>query len=414
MIIFILVLNIVAFAILWKRDQHLLYVVLSVSLLLLLGITVKREFVEEWRDYQHDYIQLQIDKESNAEVVATLKKTPIKIRQIWNPELGIADRCTTCHLATDNPKFKDAAEPFRYHEASREHDFNKIGCTICHKGQGRATETEEAHAQDIHHWESPMWELNMVQVSCPQCHEKIYHHEKYKLKGAEMLISAVDLLVNNELEMECFACHTIRKVGEALAPDLTEFGSRTEHEFEQTHEMKYVEGEKNMYNWTLQHFIDPLKISPGDPDTGMEATIMPSFSFTDEQAHALTALVFSYKPSLIPAKFQYREVTKEEKRVGERISFIKEFEDSYQNFEELSRGQQLFIRSNCWFCHKINGKGGRVGPDLTHIGKKRSKENILKFWATVTNKTRHPMSNRFNKFAEDQLEDMADYLSLLK
>jgi cytochrome c2 len=413
MVTFILAVNVLALIFLWKRDQHLLYVVFSISLLLLFGLTVKKEFVAEWRDYQQEYIQMQIDKESNPEVVSTLKKTPIKIKQIWNPELGIADRCTTCHLGVDDPAFKDAAEPFRYHKAAREHDFNQIGCTICHRGQGRATETKEAHAKDIHHWESPMWELDMVQVSCPQCHEDIYHIGN-RLKGAELLSNAVNLLINNELEMECFACHTIRKVGEALAPDLTEFGARTEHEFEQTHDMRYVEGEKDMYNWTFQHFIDPLKISPGDPDIGMEPTIMPNFSFTDEQARALTALVFSYKASLIPAKFQYREATKEEKKVGERISFIKEFEESYEDFEELTRGQQLFIRSNCWFCHKINGKGGRVGPDLTHIGKKRTKANILKFWATVTKKTRHPMSNRFNKFEDEQLEYMAEYLSGLK
>ncbi|MEE8484491.1 MAG: cytochrome c [Nitrospinota bacterium] len=409
----ILIVNVLGFIVLWKRDQNLLYAIFSISLTILFVLTVALEYTQEWRTYQKQFIQMEIDKESSPEVVKTLKASPIEIKQIWNPELSIADRCPTCHLAVNNASFKDAPEPFRYHKAAREHDFNKIGCTICHRGQGRATETEFAHAKHISHWDYPMWDLNMVQVSCPQCHEQIYE-PGYKLKDTEMLTMARDLTVENELGMECTDCHTTRGFGEVLAPDLTEYGARSEHEFEMTHDMENVEGKKDMYSWTLQHFIDPIKITPGNPEMGLEATIMPNFGFTDEEAHALTALVFSFQSSTIPANYVYKPPTLREKRIEKRVSFIQAYQESFENFDELPEGQRLFIRANCWFCHTINGKGGKVGPDLTKVGKRFTIEKILVFWKTVAKKERHPMATRFKKFNEDEKGQIAHYLSTLK
>lgn len=309
-VLLILVINVLGFIFLWKRNQNFLYAIFSVSLSALLILTVMKEFSPEWRTYQERFVRLQLDRETDPEVVKTLRSAPIKIKQIWNTELGIADRCTTCHLAVDNPVFKNDPEPFRFHAAVREHDFNKIGCTTCHSGQGRATDAEHAHATDIHHWDYPMWEGDMVQVSCPQCHEQLYEQE-YSLKGAELITQARDLTLDNEMGIECVVCHTIRGEGETVAPELTEYGARTEHEFEQTHDMSYVEGEKNMYNWTYQHFLDPEKITPGDPEMDIEPTIMPDFEFTNKQAHALTAFTFSMKPSSIPAKYLYRKPSRE-------------------------------------------------------------------------------------------------------
>ncbi|HYL68485.1 MAG TPA: c-type cytochrome [Candidatus Limnocylindria bacterium] len=38
-------------------------------------------------------------------------------------------------------------------------------------------------------------------------------------------------------------------------------------------------------------------------------------------------------------------------------------------------GEKLFQGDgNCWLCHMVNGKGGRVGPDLSSVGSRRSAE----------------------------------------
>jgi mono/diheme cytochrome c family protein len=37
-----------------------------------------------------------------------------------------------------------------------------------------------------------------------------------------------------------------------------------------------------------------------------------------------------------------------------------------------STGSSLFSSEGCVACHTINGQGGSVGPDLTHVGSQRS------------------------------------------
>jgi len=46
----------------------------------------------------------------------------------------------------------------------------------------------------------------------------------------------------------------------------------------------------------------------------------------------------------------------------------------------VQRGRRIFYRNNaaqCIRCHQINGLGGEVGPDLTHIGSTLSREELL-------------------------------------
>ena len=48
---------------------------------------------------------------------------------------------------------------------------------------------------------------------------------------------------------------------------------------------------------------------------------------------------------------------------------------SGRNFED---GKAMFVASNCASCHKMNGEGGNVGPDLSQLGNRFTANDILK------------------------------------
>jgi mono/diheme cytochrome c family protein len=83
-------------------------------------------------------------------------------------------------------------------------------------------------------------------------------------------------------------------------------------------------------------------------------------------------------------------------------------------FREEPRGALLFERERCNECHAINGRGGGVGPDLTYVGRRRSRDYII---SQVKNSKAHNPDSVMPSFAHlpgQDIEDLADYLSSLK
>jgi mono/diheme cytochrome c family protein len=425
LVVAILAVTTLATIVLWTRDKAMLYAVLSLSLLALFGITTYEDMTPEWKDYQKQYAQMLMANARTDLERQEAARFPVEIRQIWNDELGIADRCTSCHLGVDNPDMKGAPQPFTFHEAAHVsedgsviHAFNTIGCTICHQGQGRASDEHNSHARDIHHWDYPMYatgEQGMTQASCAQCHQELTKPEGYDiLPGAEMIMDARDFAAGqNDLEIECIACHTVYGMGEVVAPDLSEFGVSTEHEFEGTHTMHHVEGTHSKYQWTLEHFIDPKKITPGDPEHGQEETIMPNFEMSKEMAHKLTVWVHSMKPSDVPNKYRYQpEVEKLEAKRGalqQQIAGLYTAEE----YAQLSEGEKLFLKYNCWVCHTIHGKGGKLAPDLSKVGTRRTDDWMVKHFKDPRSVKQKSFMPQFN-LSEEQMNELTAYLKTLK
>ena len=79
------------------------------------------------------------------------------MQQIWVPALGRADRCVTCHQATNWKGFETADQPFRTHppELLKSHPPESFGCTACHGGQGWAVDTSRPTGRS-HFWEEPL------------------------------------------------------------------------------------------------------------------------------------------------------------------------------------------------------------------------------------------------------------------
>jgi len=80
-----------------------------------------------------------------------------------------------------------------------------------------------------------------------------------------------------------------------------------------------------------------------------------------------------------------------------------------------SRGAAIYQSQRCKDCHTLKGKGGAVGPNLTNIGSKRSRDYIVV-------QIRDPRSHNANtdmpsfrdKLSDQEINDLADYLSGLK
>ncbi|MHB1679468.1 MAG: c-type cytochrome [bacterium] len=107
--------------------------------------------------------------------------------------------------------------------------------------------------------------------------------------------------------------------------------------------------------------------------------------------------------------------------------YIKSFPSYRENFSyKVSKGLALFRADNCIACHRINGAGGTVGPDLSQIGKTKSLSWIetqiidpkVHFTygvpTTINGHTYLVIMPTLNKISAYQLDTIARYLESLK
>jgi hypothetical protein len=272
------------------------FVALSMITLILFVISMLQEQDRDWRKYQAEFMAMEAERGVDRDYT-------LKIRQIWNPQMGRTDRCITCHLGMEDVDVNNpyTMNPYKSHpnvEMIKKHMPGSIGCTICHEGQGQATSTKEAHGH-VHAWDYPMKEkiggVNFVEASCTKCHSYDQLPE-----GTEILVAGKALFD----KYGCIGCHTVKainaKIGEQC-PVLDGMGTKTESLFANTHLFQHVEdrlkdGEfTTKYEWLYQHFLDPQKITPVDPHLDPPAPMMPNFHMTETNARILTAFVMSLR-----------------------------------------------------------------------------------------------------------------------
>jgi cytochrome c2 len=159
------------------------------------------------------------------------------------------DRCTTCHLGIDRKGFEDAPQPYRTHPnldlyLRGAHPIDRIGCTVCHQGRGRATgflnaahtassvEQEKAWGKYVghekyeamHHWDLPMMAKGHTESQCRKCHQNVVEvPQAPRLNTGLLMIERYG----------CQGCHKI-KGWEGLrknGPDLRRITSKTDEEW---------------------------------------------------------------------------------------------------------------------------------------------------------------------------------------
>ena len=313
--------------------KRLLFLILTGLLTALFLVAMWQDNTRQWTAYQRKFFKTLEP--------AARKGMSGGIKQVIVSDLRRVDRCTTCHLAIDKPQLALGVEPFTAHPGKflEWHPVEKFGCTICHDGQGLATEVAAAHG-DVPHWEEPLLRGELVQASCAQCHGDVKPIATYTpqlAKGRELFKAK-----------GCYGCHTIKEFGQTVSQDLTEVGSKSYQLLEADFEM--MRPPHDRIHWfmsklrnprTLNPGVRPEQLPPGEEEVFPSA--MPHFGLSEAEVKALTVYVLSLKASDLPASY-VRQAPPEPVPV-------------YAS--QIEWGNAVFDRLGCAACHGIGGIGGR-------------------------------------------------------
>ena len=284
-----------------KANKHLLLWSSLATLAVLLGAAVHENFFRDWR-----VIQEQIRERlpaSQAEAFA------IQLRQIVSREIGATDRCVSCHVGMAPGENGIEGDRLYGRHSNVVHDPASFGCTACHSGQGRATDTAEAHGA-APHWPEPMLAKEYLYAGCGDCHTHLSVPNLARLEKGKMRFEQAD----------CLSCHKLDGRGGTLRPG----GSGGE----EGPDLSRAGATGYKATWYEHHLEQKRKAVSG-------AWISAFGELTEAERLELDEYLRSRvgAPGLIEAK-------------------------------------ALFQSLGCRGCHKVRGVGGDAGPDLTAEGNK--------------------------------------------
>ena len=178
-----------------NKNKYLL-LVSSLGVLALLVIAAAEEnFGREWR-------RIQKGARTDEGPIA------VALRQVFNPSLRVSDRCVSCHVAMAPGEQGVKGEEVLERHPPVVHDPAEYGCTICHGGQGQATEKDDAHG-DVHFWPQPMLPARYSYAGCGSCHATPGVPARPVFGSAKSAFQRLD----------CLACHRVDQRGGTIRPD---------------------------------------------------------------------------------------------------------------------------------------------------------------------------------------------------
>lgn len=278
-----------------NKNKYLLLASSVAVLVLLAAAAVEENVLKAWR-----VIQAAGRTEEGP--------IPVQLRQVVNTNLRVADRCITCHVAMGPGEQGVRGGPVLAAHKPVVHDPAEFGCTVCHAGQGQATERDDAHG-DVPFWPQPMIPARWSYAGCGRCHATLGVPERTQLQAATAAFERLD----------CYSCHRVDGRGGTLRPD----GNG-------------MEGP------------DLSRVGIAGYDTDW---------YDKHVEHARTATSGPWKTSFGP-------VSDDDRRwlalsLSLRVAAPK-----------LVEAKSIFHASGCLGCHKVSGVGGEDAMDLSNAGDK--------------------------------------------
>lgn len=91
-----------------SRRLRVAFAVTSVLFLAALAISPVKDSLREWKRYKRSYVSFAQTRPDTKRLLADYHP---EIDQIWIPDMGVVDRCTTCHQGIAEPTLLDASVP---------------------------------------------------------------------------------------------------------------------------------------------------------------------------------------------------------------------------------------------------------------------------------------------------------------
>ena len=322
-----------------------------------------------------DQMKSQIGDYIAVDKIPEIHQTVLPEFDINNFEEPVArvDRCTTCHIGINRAGFEEDAQPIGTHPNRAlylgNHPDNKVACTPCHDGQGVAlNSTAQAHGE-VTFWLKPLLQGPQMQSRCLDCHRDVQ-----ELEGAENL-AAGEMLFE---QLGCAGCHLVEGYEELepVGPSLTKISAKVDPQ------------------WMVDWIRDPFAFRP--------RTKMPDFQFTEDEATAVAAYIWTSS-----------------KKAGEEWTAahpdVAGVDAGDANL--VAQGKQVFDDVGCRACHAIGdeevartlGAGKDWAPNLTRVAQKTD-GRFLYWW--VKNPTGYNAHTRMPslRLSDEEARAVASYL----
>lgn len=276
-----------------RKNKLLLLISSTAVLMLLVGAAAEENYLREWR-------RIQARGRTEEGAIA------VQLRQVVNPGLGVADRCVSCHVSMGPGEQNVRGAALFVAHKPVVHDPADYGCTVCHGGQGQATEKDDAHG-DVHFWPEPMLDKGMAYAGCGTCHVTLHVPEQSQLRAAELAFERLD----------CYACHRVDGKGGTVRPDQ---GGMEGPDLSRSGLAGYDR------DWNSKHTTKSAAATDG------------------------------------PWKNAFRAVSAED------LPLLDTFLATRVAAPKLVSAKSVFLSYGCLGCHKVSGFGGDDGPDLSRAG----------------------------------------------